>query len=113
MLDSAGFLSIDRAKFQAVFANDLGRDEAALLAVSQKPLAAAIFDESIKAAAWKTIPSRYVVSTHDNAINPDLQRFMAKRIGAQTKEIRASHVGFISNPAEITKVIQAAATATN
>jgi len=107
--DSAGFLFIDRAKFHRVFANDLPEDEAELLAATQKPLAAAIFGEPAKTAAWKTIPSWYVVSTQDNAINPDLERFMAKRMNAQTKEIKASHVGFISNPSEIAKVIEAAA----
>jgi len=106
--DSAGFLYIDRTKFQSVFANDLPTDEAALLAATQKPIAGAIFGEGVKAAAWKTIPSWYVVSTQDNAINPDLERFMAKRIGARTKEIKASHVGFISLPAEIAKVIETA-----
>jgi pimeloyl-ACP methyl ester carboxylesterase len=111
--DSAGFLYIDRTKFQSVFANDLPTDEAAVLAATQKPIAGAIFSEGVKAAAWKTIPSWYVVPTQDNAINPDLERFMAKRMGAQTKEIKASHVGFISQPAEITKVIEAAAGAAN
>ena len=107
--DSAGFLYIDRTKFHDVFANDLPEDEAELLAATQKPLAAAIFGEPAKAAAWKTIPSWYVVSTQDNAINPDLERFMAKRMNAQTKEIKASHVGFISNPSEIARVIESAA----
>jgi len=106
--DSAGYLYVDRARFQDVFANDLARDEAALLAATQKPLAAAIFGEAVKAAAWKTIPSWYVVSTQDNAINPDLERFMAKRMGAQMRELRASHVSFISNPAEIAKVVEMA-----
>ncbi len=109
--DSAGFLYIDRSKFQEVFANDLTKDEAALLAATQKPIAGAIFGEGLKAAAWKTIPSWYVVSTQDNAINPDLERFMAKRIGAETKEIKASHVSFISNPAGVAKVVEAAAAA--
>jgi pimeloyl-ACP methyl ester carboxylesterase len=109
--DSAGFLYIDRTKFLNVFANDLPKDEAALLAATQKPIAGAIFGEGVKAAAWKTIPSWYVVSTQDNAINPDLERFMAKRIGAQTKEIKASHVSFISNPAEVAKLVEAAAAA--
>jgi len=109
--DSAGFLYIDRSKSQEVFANDLTKDEAALLASTQKPIAGAIFGESLKAAAWKTIPSWYVVSTQDNAINPDLERFMAKRIGAEAKEIKASHVSFISNPAEVAKVVEAAAAA--
>src|SRR6185436_7572717 len=111
--DSAGFLFIDRAKFRTVFANDLSDEEASLLAVTQKPLAASIFGEPVKAAAWKTIPSWYVVSTQDNSINPDLERFMAKRMDAKTKEIKASHVGYISQPAEITKVIEAAAGAAN
>ena len=106
--DSAGYLYVDRARFQDVFANDLARDEAALLAATQKPLAAPIFGEAVKAAAWKTIPSWYVVSTQDNAINPDLERFMAKRMGAQMRELRASHVSFISNPAEIAKVVEMA-----
>ncbi len=109
MPDSAGFLYIDRTKFQKVFANDVPENEAAVLAATQKPIAGAIFGEDVKAAAWKTIPSWYIVFTQDNAINPDLERFMAKRIGAQTREIRASHVGFISQPAEIAKVIDAAA----
>jgi pimeloyl-ACP methyl ester carboxylesterase len=109
--DSAGFLYIDRTKFLNVFANDLPKDEAALLAATQKPIAGAIFGEGVKTAAWKTIPSWYVVSTQDNAINPDLERFMAKRIGAQTKEIKASHVSFISNPAEVAKLVEAAAAA--
>jgi pimeloyl-ACP methyl ester carboxylesterase len=107
--DSAGFLFIDRAKFHDVFAHDLSEDEADLLAATQKPIAAAIFGEPAKAAAWKTLPSFYVVSTGDTAINPDLERFMAKRMGAKTKEIKASHVSFISNPSEIVKVIESAA----
>lgn len=110
--DSAGFLYIDRAKVADVFANDLPKEEAALLAATQKPLAAAIFGEPLKAAAWKSIPSWYVVSTQDKAINPDLERFMAKRMNAKTKELKASHVSFISNPTEIAKVIEAAASAT-
>jgi len=107
--DSAGFLYIDRAKVADVFANDLPKEEAALLAATQKPLAAAIFGEPLKAAAWKSIPSWYVVSTQDKAINPDLERFMAKRMNAKTKELKASHVSFISNAPEIAKVIESAA----
>lgn len=110
--DSAGFLFIDRTKFQSVFANDLSKEEASLLAATQKPLAASIFGEPVKAAAWKNVPSWYVVSTQDNSINPDLERFMAKRMGAKIKELKASHVSFISNPSEISKVIQSAAAAT-
>ena len=107
--DSAGFLFIDRKKFHSVFASDLPEQEASVLAAAQKPLAASIFGEPIKAAAWKSTPSWYVVSTQDSAINPDLERFMAKRMNAKTTEIKSSHVSYISNPSQIAKVIESAA----
>jgi len=48
-------------------------------------------------AAWRTKPSFYAVSTQDRTINPDLERFMAKRMGAKTIEIEASHLALISH----------------
>jgi hypothetical protein len=107
--DPASFLFIERKKFQSAFANDLSKQEAAVLASAQKPLAASVFGEPIKVAAWKNIPSWYVVSSQDNAINPDLERFMAKRINARTTEIKAIHVSYISNRSQIAKVIESAA----
>jgi len=107
--DSAGFLYIDRNKFRDVFASDVSETELTVMAATQKPIAAAIFGEPMTAAAWKTIPSWYIVSTQDHAINPDLERFMAKRIKAQTVELVASHVPFISKPAEVVRVIETAA----
>jgi pimeloyl-ACP methyl ester carboxylesterase len=107
--DSAGFLYIERSKFREAFSHDLSEDEAALLAATQKPIAAAIFGEAIKAVAWKMIPSWYVVSAQDQAIHPDLERFMAKRMNAHTIEINASHVGFLSQPKAIVKIIETAA----
>jgi hypothetical protein len=53
------------------------------------------------------------VSTQDQAINPDLERFYAQRMGATTSEIDASHVAFISRPKEVVKLIEKAARATN
>jgi len=106
--DSAGFLTIDRAKFREVFAHDVSESETAIMAATQKPLAASAFGEPSAAPAWKTIPSWYVVATQDRAINPDLERFMAKRMGATTTEIESSHVPFISKPEEVVNVIEAA-----
>ncbi|HTI71711.1 MAG TPA: alpha/beta hydrolase [Candidatus Limnocylindria bacterium] len=107
--DSAGFLYIDRAKFRHVFAADVSDTEAPVMAATQKPIAAGIFGEPVAGAGWKTIPSWYIVSTEDRAINPDLERFMAKRIKAQITELPASHVPFISKSEEVAKVIEAAA----
>jgi hypothetical protein len=41
--------------------------------------------------------------------HPDLQRFMAKRMGTKTIEVKASHVSIISQPDTITDLILEAA----
>ena len=107
--DSAGFLFIDRTKFRDIFAKDVPEAESAIMAATQKPVAGASFGETQAVAAWKTVPSWYAVSTQDHAINPDSERFMAKRMGAKITEIDASHVSFISQPAKIVKMIEEAA----
>ena len=60
-------------------------------------------------AAWRSKPSFYAVSTEDRTINPDLERFMAKRMHAKTIELKASHVSMISHPKEISNLILEAA----
>src|SRR3954471_22653442 len=103
--DAAGFVYIDRAQFRDVFARDVSASDASVMAATQKPINAAAFGASVRQPAWKTIPSWYVVAQEDRAINPDLERFYAKRMGAKTSEIKASHVLFISHPLEIARVI--------
>src|ERR1700678_2260357 len=107
--DSAGFLYIDRTKFRDVFAADVSDSEAAVMAATQKPISSAIFGEPSGAAAWKTIPSWYIVARQDHAINPDLERFFATRMKATSVELDSSHVPFISHPAEVVKIIEDAA----
>ena len=63
-------------------------------------------------AAWRTKPSWYAVSTNDRTADPDLERFMAKRMGARTIEVKASHLSLISQPETITRLILEAAGAT-
>jgi pimeloyl-ACP methyl ester carboxylesterase len=108
--DPEGYVFIDRNKFREVFAHDVSMDDAAIMAAAQKPIASAIFGQPLQASASRNIPSWYIVSTQDNAIPPDLERFMAKRRGAIVTELEASHVSFISHPDDVTRVIEAAAT---
>lgn len=110
--DAAGFLYIDRAKFRSVFAGDVDRTTARVMAAAQKPVNSAIFGETLTAAAWKTIPSWYMVATDDKALSPDMERFLAKRMNATTVEIKSSHVPFISHPKDVVKLIEKAAKAT-
>jgi pimeloyl-ACP methyl ester carboxylesterase len=110
--DAGGFLYIDRGRFREVFAADVPEEEARVMAIAQKPFAAAIFEQPVETPAWKTIPSWYLVATDDKAIAPDLQRFMAQRMSATTVEVTASHVAYVSQPKAVVDLIEQAATAT-
>jgi pimeloyl-ACP methyl ester carboxylesterase len=109
--DSAGYVYVDRAKFHSVFCADVPDGEARVMAATQKPLNGSAFGASVDQAAWKTIPSWYLVSQEDHALNPDLERFYAKRMGATTTEIKSSHVAFLSHPKEVARLIEQAANA--
>src|SRR5262244_2801454 len=106
--DAAGFLYVDRAKVHDVFCKDLPASDARIIAATQKPLNKSVFDAKVANVAWKTIPSWYIVGKEDRAINPDLERFLAKRMNAKTIEIKSSHVPFLSHPKEVVKVIEEA-----
>ena len=91
------------------FAGDLPATKARVLYAVQQPFQKALLAGKTSNAAWRSKPSYYAVSSEDRTINPDLQRFMAKRMGAKTIEVKASHLGLISHPDEITKLILEAA----
>jgi pimeloyl-ACP methyl ester carboxylesterase len=109
--DSLGFLWFDPAAIPANFAQDIPVTEARVLAATQKPIAARSFTDPAGPPAWKAVPSWFLVSTQDRMINPDLERFMAARIGATTIEVRSSHASPASHPNQVAKLILAAAQA--
>src|SRR3989449_4321052 len=109
--DKAGFLYVDAAQFHTVFAADLPEVETRVFAATQKPIIGSVFGAAPDQAAWKTIPSWYLVSQDDRAINPDLERFYAKRMGAKTTEVKSRHVPFLSHPADVARLIEQAASA--
>ncbi|MGZ2380697.1 alpha/beta fold hydrolase [Rhizobium leguminosarum] len=91
------------------FAGDLPEAKAKVLYAVQQPFQKALLTGKTTQAAWRSKPSWYAVSTEDRTINPDLERFMAKRMGAKTIEIQASHLSLISHPDEIARLILDAA----
>ena len=109
--DSAGFLFVDREKFRQIFAADVDPKEARVMAATQKPIFGAIFQQAPEAAAWKSIPCFYLLTTKDHAINPDLERFYARRMGATTVEIGSSHAVFVSHPHAVVNLIERAVNA--
>src|SRR5262249_59799353 len=97
VVDKAGFAYIDTAKFHAAFAADLPVAKTRIMAVTQKPLSTRVFDESNSGAGWKTIRSWFLVAKQDQAINPDVERFYAKRAKAETQEVESSDGSFLSH----------------
>jgi pimeloyl-ACP methyl ester carboxylesterase len=102
-------VSVDPEAFPAVFAGGIARETAEVLAVSQRPLAAAAFAEPASAAAWKTKPGWGIVSRADHTINPDVERFGYERAGLRNVvEIDAPHLVMLARPAEVVAVIEEA-----
>ena len=91
------------------FAGDLPKAKARVLYAVQEPFQKSLLTGKTTQAAWRSKPSFYAVSSEDRTINPNLERFMAKRMGAKTIEVKASHLSLISRPDEITNLILEAA----
>jgi pimeloyl-ACP methyl ester carboxylesterase len=91
------------------FAGDLPAGKAKVLYAVQEPFQKALLTGKTTQAAWRSKPSFYAISTEDRTINPDLERFMAKRMGAKTIEVKAGHLSMISHPHVITRLILEAA----
>jgi pimeloyl-ACP methyl ester carboxylesterase len=100
---------LTEAAFLRDFAGDLPEAKAKVLYAVQEPFHKALLTGKTTHAAWRSKPSFYAVSTEDRTINPDLERFMAKRMGAKTIEVKASHLALISQPEVIANLILEAA----
>src|SRR4051812_33534358 len=100
---------LSEAAFLRDFAGDLPAAKARVLYAVQAPFERALLTDRTTHAAWRSKPSWYAVSTEDRTIDPDLERFMAKRMGASTIEVKASHLSLISQPNTIAKLILEAA----
>ena len=104
-------LIFDPALFHADFAADLSAGEARFMALSQVLPTLQTAGGAVTQPAWKSKPSWAIISKDDRTVNPDLQRFMAKRAGSKVVEINGSHVAFIAHPELVARVIEQAATA--
>jgi pimeloyl-ACP methyl ester carboxylesterase len=103
--------AINPAQIREAFAGDLPPQVTALIAATQRPIAAAAFTDASGPPAWKKLPSWAVVATGDKAIGADLVLSMAQRAGADIVEVEGSHVIMISQPQAVTDHILKAAQA--
>jgi hypothetical protein len=93
------------------FAGDLSEEEQKLVWATQGVPSADLFDQRLRGAAWKSKPSWYIVANNDRTVHPDLERFVANRMGATTYDVDSSHVPMLSNPSLVVDVIRTAANA--
>jgi pimeloyl-ACP methyl ester carboxylesterase len=106
-----GFVIVDPTKFVADVAADLPRSQAEFMAHAQMPVAGAVFNAKLTAAAWHNKPSYAIIATDDRELDPELAQRMAKRAGSQVILLKASHLVHISQPRTVAHVIEAAARA--
>lgn len=103
---------IDPAKFRSHFAADVPARTATQMAATQRPINATAAAGLTPDAAWHHIPSWYLLAKQDQAISPDLERFMATRAHAHLREINSSHAAMVSHPGAVTELIETADRAT-
>ncbi|WP_307795119.1 alpha/beta fold hydrolase [Actinacidiphila acididurans] len=101
-------LYIDPAQFRETFAADVNPVQAADMADAQEPANSETTTEPATAAAWRSIPSWYLVAKQDHALSPDLERWMAQRAGAHTVEVNSSHAVMVSHPAAVANLVEQA-----
>jgi pimeloyl-ACP methyl ester carboxylesterase len=104
-----GYFWLNEEAFLRDFAGDLEPARARALYAVQGRVADALVTARTSAAAWRVKPTWYQVSTEDRTINPDLERFLAKRMDATTIELASSHLSLLSHPREIAGLILRAA----
>jgi pimeloyl-ACP methyl ester carboxylesterase len=109
--ETAVEFAINPPLLREAFAADLPEQQTALMAATQRPIAAAAFSDTSGPPAWRTLPSWAVVATGDKAAGGDVVRSMAQRAGADIVEVEGSHVIMISQPQAVTDHILKAARA--
>jgi len=105
-------LYLDQELFREAFAGDVDPEPAQVMAAAQCPFGAAALDSLSGPAAWRSIPSWYLLGTEDKAIPPATQRFMAERANATILDVAASHASMVSQPDAATEIILTAVQAT-
>jgi pimeloyl-ACP methyl ester carboxylesterase len=103
--DADGYLSLPPEAIASDFAQDLPAQMVSVVVASQAPVQSKALGEKTTVAAWSSKPSWYIVSEKDRMIQPDLERAMAKMIGAKVTSLPTSHVAQLSRPDGVAKVI--------
>jgi pimeloyl-ACP methyl ester carboxylesterase len=109
IVDEKAFAWIPEDDFVTHFASGVEKTRAKVMYAVQQGLSMSTFEDVMGVPAWKSLPTWYLVATQDEALPPDAERLFAKRMGATTIEVAAGHLAMASHPAEVVRLIEAAA----
>ena len=91
----------------ACFAGDLSPEEKGVVYATHFAPALDLFTQR-HGIAWRSKPSWYIVANNDRTVQPELERFLAKRMRATTRATDSSHVPMLSHPGSVIDVIREA-----
>ncbi|SDY68716.1 alpha/beta fold hydrolase [Herbiconiux ginsengi] len=109
LVHADGFARLSERAFLEDFANGVEASRARVLHAVQGAIADTLFSSSTTTAAWRIRSSFYAVSKQDRTTAPDLERFLAARMGASTVEIDSGHLSMITHPEDVARLILTAA----
>ncbi|MEU1624849.1 alpha/beta hydrolase [Streptomyces sp. NPDC020096] len=110
LVESGGFKQLSKEGFLNDFAEGVPRRRALALYAAQGPITDSLFPKSTTTvAAWRHKPTWYAVSKNDRTTSPELERFLAARMGAKTIELDAGHLSIVTHPDAIARLILDAA----
>jgi hypothetical protein len=93
------------ARPQEIFYNATPPEVAAAAAARLRPMPRAAFEQPLRAAAWRSVPSTYVICERDNAIPVFAQEAMAAR-ASTTQRLDTDHSPFLTRPEAVVDVIR-------
>jgi pimeloyl-ACP methyl ester carboxylesterase len=96
--DAHGVIWMPDEGFLAAFAQNATREQTALFAATQRPIAVACIQEKAPPPAWKRKPSWFLVAEEDRMINPKAQHFMAQRMKAKIRSEKVDHTPLVTAP---------------
>jgi pimeloyl-ACP methyl ester carboxylesterase len=111
IVDAEGFAWLPEDDFVNYFPDHIDPVKSKVLYAVQQPLSVNAFSDVMTVPAWKSLPSWYLVAQADQALAPDAQRMFANRMGATIAEVPSGHLAMVSHPADVVKLIEAAAEA--
>ncbi|MFK0161285.1 alpha/beta fold hydrolase [Rhizobium sp. NPDC090279] len=108
--DGHGLIYLPREAIATAFAQNAEADELAVLAASQRPISPACITVPVGRPLWKDRATWFLIAEEDRMILVDNQRFMAARMKAKQRSVRADHMPMVTAPAAVIDVIREAAT---